>query len=258
MKYNKIPAVYSDTGLEYPEIRDFVKTFDNVVWLKPKMNFKQVIEKYGYPFISKVVSHCVKVAKNNPDGNVVKNLFNPNKRGQYGLYKWSFLIDAPFYIDSKCCDIMKKEPISTYSKKSNRVAMMGIMASESKLRQDKWLKYGCNAFDTKHPYSAPLSFWTEQDILGYIKKYNIKICSVYGDIIEENNKFKTTGCSRTGCMFCGYGCHLEKPGNGRFEMMKETHPQIYNYIMKPIEDGGLNYKNVIDWLNEHGNLNIKY
>lgn len=57
--YPNIKAVFVDTGLEYPEIREFVKTFDNVDWLRPKMNFKQVIEKYGYPFISKEVSECV-------------------------------------------------------------------------------------------------------------------------------------------------------------------------------------------------------
>lgn len=63
MGYENIPAVYVDTGLEYPEIRDFVKGFENVVWLKPKMNFKQVIEKYGYPFIGKEVSACVEGAR---------------------------------------------------------------------------------------------------------------------------------------------------------------------------------------------------
>lgn len=57
--YPKIKAVFSDTGLEFPEVRKFVKTFDNVDWVKPKMAFKQVIEKYGYPFISKEVSECV-------------------------------------------------------------------------------------------------------------------------------------------------------------------------------------------------------
>ena len=57
--YPDIPAVFVDTGLEYPEIREFVKKFENVTWLKPSMNFKQVIEKYGYPFISKEVSECV-------------------------------------------------------------------------------------------------------------------------------------------------------------------------------------------------------
>ena len=57
--YPEIEAVFCDTGLEYPEIREFVKTFDNVTWLKPKMSFFQVCEKYGFPLISKEVSECV-------------------------------------------------------------------------------------------------------------------------------------------------------------------------------------------------------
>lgn len=31
-----VEAVFVDTGLEYPELRAFVKTFDNVTCLKPK------------------------------------------------------------------------------------------------------------------------------------------------------------------------------------------------------------------------------
>ena len=61
--YPDVKAVFVDTGLEYPEIRDFVKTFKNVEWLKPKMGFKQVIQKYGYPFISKEVSERVYYAQ---------------------------------------------------------------------------------------------------------------------------------------------------------------------------------------------------
>lgn len=61
--YEDVPAVFVDTGLEYPEIREFVKTFDNVQWLRPKKNFKEVIKEYGYPFISKEVAECVQGAK---------------------------------------------------------------------------------------------------------------------------------------------------------------------------------------------------
>ena len=59
-----IPLVFVDTGLEYPEVRDFVKTYgDKVVWLKPRMNFRQVIERYGYPMFSKETSEVVYNAK---------------------------------------------------------------------------------------------------------------------------------------------------------------------------------------------------
>ena len=58
-EYPNARGCFVDTGLEYPEIRSFVRTFDNIDWVKPKMNFKAVIQKYGYPFISKEVSECV-------------------------------------------------------------------------------------------------------------------------------------------------------------------------------------------------------
>lgn len=40
--------------------------------------------------------------------------------------------------------------------------------------------------------------------------------------------------------------------------MKLTHPKQYEYIMKPWNEGGLGFKEIIDWINEHGNLNIRY
>ena len=61
--YPDIKAVFVDTGLEYPEIRSFIKTFDNVDWVRPKKHFKQVCEEYGFPIISKEVSECVQGAR---------------------------------------------------------------------------------------------------------------------------------------------------------------------------------------------------
>lgn len=63
MGYKNVPAMFVDTGLEYPEIREFVKTFDNVDIVKPSMNFKQVIQKYGYPIIGKETAEVVYNAK---------------------------------------------------------------------------------------------------------------------------------------------------------------------------------------------------
>ena len=203
-------------------------------------------------------------------------------RAKYSQEKYQFMLNAPFDISHMCCNIMKKNPAHRYSKKYHRWPMTAEMADESRLRTQKWLQNGCNGFEMKSPKSTPMAFWTEQDVLEYIKQNNLPICSVYGDIVEdlsgtddvenqltfsdlgfdskwdaEKKPLKTTGCSRTGCMFCGYGCHLEKSPN-RFEMMKQTHPKVYDYLMRPKEEGGLNYKEIIDWINEHGNMNIKY
>lgn len=40
--------MFVDTGLEYPELREFVKSVENVTWVRPEMNFKTVIQTYGY------------------------------------------------------------------------------------------------------------------------------------------------------------------------------------------------------------------
>ena len=57
--YPDVPAVFSDTGLEYPEIKEFVKTFPNVTIVRPKHSFKEILTKYGYPIISKEIAECV-------------------------------------------------------------------------------------------------------------------------------------------------------------------------------------------------------
>ena len=94
----------------------------------------------------------------------------------------------------------------------------------------------------------PIGFWTDQDVLSYIKMFGLEIASVYGDIIEENGKLKTTGADRTGCVFCGFGLHLEKEPN-RFQRLEKTHPQLHAYCMDKLgfkdvcEYMGIPYKN---------------
>lgn len=57
--YPNVQAVFSDTGLEYPEIKEFVKTFPNVTIVRPKHSFKEILTKYGYPIINKEVANTV-------------------------------------------------------------------------------------------------------------------------------------------------------------------------------------------------------
>jgi len=278
-EFPEVLAVFVDTGLEYPEVRAFAKSFPNVEVIKPKMNFRQVIEKYGYPMISKEVSECIyecRESKNKTSLYRYEQLMGLGKfanGNRYAKTRWQFLMNAPFKISHRCCGVMKKGVSHKYNKDSGRHPITGQMAEESILRTSQWVRNGCNGFDMKEPISNPMAFWTEQDVLRYIKINNLPIASVYGDIVvdgderqmdicdlgvcEDTRKLRTTGCQRTGCMFCGFGCHLDK-GEGRFERMKRTHPKQYEYIMRPWEKGGLGYKEVIDWINENGKTNIKY
>ena len=257
--YDDVPAVFVNTGLEYPEIQKFVKDIkagkyecfnSNVEIVRPEMRFDDVLKNYGYPAVSKAVSHAVDIARRVPDGRVAQNMFREDGTGRFAFKHWKHLVDSHIPISDKCCNIMKKKPSRDYKKKTGRVPILGTMADESALRYASWLKNGCNAFDTKAPASNPLSFWTKQDILHYVEKYNVPYCPVYGDIVIDDepefdgqmnaldylgdyspeDKLKTTGCDRTGCIFCMFGCHLEKAPN-RFQRLKETHPRQYEYCI---------------------------
>lgn len=347
--YPDVPALFVDVPTQYPELKEFATSFENVDVVRPKITFLQVCEKYGFPLISKEVSECVYGAKKyltelindgivltdrqtdsrriststtrfadkasmlNPsrggqitsiaNSEALANLLNQNRgkgqtvrtanllgmftkdneikanipsneKSKYAQTKWQFLLDAPFYIGNQCCNVMKKEPAHRYSRQTGRTAITAEMADESRLRTQKWLQNGCNGFDLKIPKSTPMAFWTDQDVLLYIKRNNLPLCSVYGDVVidyeaegnldgqmtmfmdDEDRKYKTTGCRRTGCMLCGFGCHLEKSPN-RFEQLKETHPGMYK-LLDLAKNNGVTMREAIDWINEHGDMDIRY
>ena len=238
-----IPAVYIDTGLEFPEVRQFALSQDNITVLKPEMNFKRVIQTYGYPLISKDVSQQIYEARRCPNGYAASR-FDPNSaynvkyKQIYSMAKWKWLLETDIPISRKCCHVLKKTPAKKYEKESGNKPITAMMACESRMRKTSWLMHGCNAFDSKRPISNPMSFWTENDVLEYIWRYNISYASVYGDIIQEaNGKFRTTGYARTGCVFCAFSAHTEKEPN-RFQRLKQTHPKLWDYCMRPCDRGG--------------------
>ena len=285
-----IEAVFVNTGLEYPEIQKFVKTFDNVTILRPKMRFDEVIKTYGYPMISKEVSLAIEYAKKGSQwamqvlGTYTNSVRNDGKKSKIDKSKYKPLLQTDFIISGRCCSVMKKAPAKSYGRKTGKKPIVATMASESLMRKQAWLKTGCNAFDSKKPMSKPMSFWTEQDVLQYIKKNNIPIASVYGEVVYKEDpdqmriedygiegcgteKLCTTGCDRTGCIFCAFGAHLEK-GESRFERLKRTHQRQYEYcigggeyvngVWQPSKSG-LGMGHVFDELNKiYGDGFIKY
>lgn len=121
----ELHLVFVNTGLEYPEIQKFVNEYAdwlrrefprvtvNLVRLRPKMNIRQVVTKYGYSIVSKEVANCVWLARKSGNstrmarlrGELLDRDGNPSA---YNCDNWGFLLDAPFLVSSECCRIMKK------------------------------------------------------------------------------------------------------------------------------------------------------
>lgn len=253
--YPNIPAVFSNTGLEFPELVNHVKTFENVVMVRPKKSFKQVLETEGYPVISKKTSRMVRDLQNPKPTNeksrilytskyVVRNEELVKNNSFYLADKWKYLVDAPFKISERCCDYLKKEPIKSYEKVTKRRPIIGTMANESAMRRATYIKTGCNAFSQGKETSTPLGFWLEQDILNYIVENNLDIPSVYGDIIKDSeDKLCLTGEQRTGCVFCALGVQFDSEDN-RFLRLQRTHPKLHKYCID-----NLGFGEVLDYIN---------
>lgn len=247
--YPEIEAVFVDTWMEFPQIRDFVRTFDNVRILKPEKGMKQVIEECGWCFPGKDVAQTIDAARkgfpwalSKLDGR--KGDGSPSKfRERY--QKWRVLLEAPFLITDRCCYEMKERPILDYEKKSGRKPIVALLAEESMRRREAYLRTGCNSFESGHVMSKPMAFWTEQDVLWYIVNHDIRIAPPYGSIVMgAGHRLRCTQEQRTGCMFCPVGCHLN--GFAKYGRLRNYNPQLYEYCM---DDLGLRF--VLKWIKEN-------
>ena len=205
-------------------------------------------------------------------------------RSLFSMEKYKFMLEAPFEISNKCCNVMKKSP----TKRTKVRFITATMASESRLRTQKWLQHGCNAFDAKNPISNPMSFWVNQDVLLYIRLHDLPVCPIYGNVVTEDEytgqvslgsllgldetelfdlerpSLRTTGVDRSGCIFCGFGAFIEK--ESRFDLIdKVSNPALRDFCFRGgafDEDGlfkpdnkGLGYWFVMKWINLAGNFN---
>lgn len=209
-----IPAVFVNTGLEFPEIIEFVKSVPNVTWLKPEMTFKQITETYGYPVISKETAQRIAEVRTT-NSEYLKSIRMGNVEGRERNAipkKYRYLLDAPFKISSKCCEILKHRPVAKYEKLTGAKAMLGVMADESSIRLQTMSKTGCFDISGKRQVLKPLSFWTAVDTHRCLN--HLPHSTIYDK-----------GYDRTGCMFCMFGIQFSSPN--KFQLMKKTHPRLW-------------------------------
>ena len=249
-----IPAVFSNTGLEFPEIVRFARQASGeFAEVRPRdkdgrrIIFKQVVEKYGFPIISK--ENALRIEKLR-HGNLCDRyrqllLYGDERGKRYTLSKkWHFLVGTKFDVSEKCCHVMKKAPFHKYEKETGRKPYIGTTQDEGEMRARLYARTGCNVYDGTTIKSQPLGFWTRQDVLRYAVENDVPICSVYGDIRQTaDGSYYTTKEQRTGCMFCAFGAHLEAEPN-RFQRLSCTHQRAYRYCMN-LENNGTKYKDAL-------------
>ncbi|RZJ91425.1 MAG: hypothetical protein EOO20_05060 [Chryseobacterium sp.] len=247
LSYPKPPNAFCNTGLEFPEIVDYVKTFDNVSILKPAMGFTRVIKEIGVAIGSKKIARMIMdltnpTAKNQNSRHLY--LTGIKKDGtqslNFKLPKWAYkLIDAPFKVSNKCCDIFKKQPFAAYEAETTLRPIIGTTVGESGQRKMSYYLTGCNSFEEGSEKCRPISIFTEKDIWDYAEIFGIRHCEVYYDRWKKVEQLDGTfvwrflqGEKGTGCTFCLFGLHLEdKKVNNRIQRLAISHPKYWHIVV---------------------------
>lgn len=233
---NKIPRVFSNTGIEYNAIVKFVKQLaekdDRFVIIYPKKNIKQTLETVGYPFKSKEYSHVLCIYQNEhghteytkqyangikKDGN--KTMFKcPN------ILKYQFTDRFNIKVSEKCCYELKKKPFKNWTKENNKsIAVTGMRAEEGGQRRnmnciviknDEVIKF--------HPLAMVSKEWEEW----FIDKYQIRLCELY---------YPPFNFKRTGCKGCPYTLQLQEQLDIMEKLLPNERKQC-EFIWKPIYD----------------------
>ena len=228
----KIPLVFADTGTEFPEIREFVKTYTEwlkeqfpelnieLVVIRPKHSFKWVCENKGFPITSKDTAGKIRKLRHGKLSEKYRNyLLNGDKRGKFGMLakKWQYLTDTQ---------------------------------DESFRRENQYNHTGCNVYDGHTIKSQPMGFWPKNEVIQYAVEQRIPICSVYGTPYQDKKgNWYFTGEQRTGCCVCGFGCHLE-PVPNRLQRLRTSDNDKHRRMCEgclQIKNHGMTYEQALNY-----------
>lgn len=226
---NKIPRVFSNTGIEYNAIVEFVRERERVdkrfVIIFPKQNIKAMLEKVGYPFKSKEHSQRVYEWHHGCKGRPFMNRYlEKEKFGCPDKLKYQFSDDFKLNISHKCCLELKKKPAKKYVKETGRtIRITGMMKDEGGqrttlncilMKDDKLVAF--------HPLAKVDKEWEQW----FIEKYNIELCKLY---------YPPYNFDRTGCKGCPFNFHLQESLAVMEQYLPSERKQC-EMIWKPVYD----------------------
>ena len=235
----KIPFVFANTGIELTATLEFVKQFDyeNIVVVKPRKPYGQVIREYGKPAISKLKSECLKTYQGHIDepyktararqmitGDREKNgviIGGKNSVNLANTHMHFLHPDTEFKIANKCCLYMKKYPFKDFAKENDmNGAYSGVRTAEGGARALKYKTCTVVKMENNKKYitSLPIYDWSDEIVEEFIEYFNIKLSDAY----------EVYGCKRTGCIGCAYSQDLKK----ELKMLYDYEPLKYKAVMK--------------------------
>lgn len=228
----QVPCVFIMTGCESPSVCRFVRQMmehHNIEIIRPEKTLRQVFAEYGFPLVSKKVSHDIECVRRNPYCQSSRQKLirsNPHCIPE----RWMYLLNEPYDVSSRCCFWLKHQPAQAYDKRTGRHPYIGLLASESYQRTMGYIQQGgCNVFEVSgknHPRSMPLAIWTDDDVWQYIRERRLRLPDIY-----------ERGAKRTGCMGCGFGAHINSDG---IDTLRRLWPKWYDMIMS-YENNGVRY-----------------
>lgn len=226
---NKIPRVFSNTGIEYNAIVEFVREReredDRFVMIYPKQNIKQMLERVGYPFKSKehsqMVHECHTGKKNK---TYVQRYLDREHFGCPDNLRYQFEDDFKMNISHLCCKELKKKPFDKWMKENGKtIGITGMMRGEGGQRANIDCIHTKNGKVTKfHPLAKSTLEWEDW----FIQEHKIKLCKLY----YEPFNFK-----RTGCKGCPYNLTLAEDLSLMHRYMENEYRQC-QFIWKPVYD----------------------
>lgn len=256
--YPKIKAI-SVIGIECKQNIKLIQKTENVEIVPLKYSQQQIIDKFGYPVVSKKTAKAIQRLQNPSEKNKKSRELaltgitsQGRKASSYKLAnKWRFLVEAPFQISAKCCYYMKETALQNYAKEKKHSTIVATIAEESKERMDGYARRGCTTFG-ELGYSTPFAFWTKQDILRWIVNEKIEISKAYGEVKEKDGVLYTTKADRTGCPICMFGMQYDKEPN-RFQIMYYDDFRAWKKAIFLMD-----YKTVLDFFQKNTKGNYKY
>ena len=235
---NKIPRVFSNTGIEYNAIVEFVSRLamadERIVLIKPSKSIKETLEEEGYPFKSKMHSNLLNTFQKykSIDGRIgIQHYLGIAESGNYSplnkcpdSLKYQFSNDFKIKISDRCCVMMKEKPLIRWQHDNKKkIAILGIMAEEGGRRH----LAECTVFQRgKLVKFQPLVKVTKGWEDWFINEHGIELCELY---------YEPLNFERTGCKGCPFAINLQS----ELDVLQKYFPnerKQCEIIWKPVYD----------------------